>query len=304
MSAMCSYCSQFHALHDEAVFCSRHTSLDPKMKNNLFYFPKGIVIGEDHISRYTFRYSFKGYQHYKIDGKDRTIAPESMLFVNAGQGFDTDTVRGSDVELMMLSVNEEFIQSVLRENQSSPEELIDNPEKKVPIPERSVILKDNAKINGLMSELKKVMVKRREAEDLDDLLSEMVTVFFSHQAYLKDISLKQFEVIKKSTKLELDKRMTRARDYIEAHLTSPLDLNKLCKEVGMSKYHFSRCFKTWMGISPLKYLQQIRIKFAKTVLIRNSMTVLEVSELLCYESPDSFARAFKRNEGRSPSSRN
>jgi hypothetical protein len=51
-----------------------------------------------------------------------------------------------------------FIQSVLCANQSNFEELIGNPEKKVSIPERSGIIKDN--INGLMAELKKVMIKK------------------------------------------------------------------------------------------------------------------------------------------------
>jgi AraC-like DNA-binding protein len=62
--------------------------------------------------------------------------------------------------------------------------------------------------------------------------------------------------------------LPRVRDYIEAHLTHPLDLDSLAREAGLSPFHFLRSFKAALRVTPHAYVQARRVFRAKQLLAR------------------------------------
>jgi AraC family transcriptional regulator len=55
-------------------------------------------------------------------------------------------------------------------------------------------------------------------------------------------------------------QIRRSLDYIEEHLGAKLALEEIAAQIGLSKSHFSRAFKTSLGSSPMAYVIQRRVE--------------------------------------------
>lgn len=75
---------------------------------------------------------------------------------------------------------------------------------------------------------------------------------------------------------------------------------ELAKEAGNSRSVFSQRFSLATGVSPLRYLRDLRMRLAVHSLGRNNQPVETVARQLGYGSLAAFSRAFKRSVGTSP----
>jgi AraC family transcriptional regulator len=90
-------------------------------------------------------------------------------------------------------------------------------------------------------------------------------------------------------------------EYIDAHLTEELDVERLSGVAAFSKYHFHRQFSELFGIGVCKYVQLNRMKRASYQLaFRDSAQIVDIACAIGYEGPEAFARAFKKTVGQSP----
>jgi len=95
-------------------------------------------------------------------------------------------------------------------------------------------------------------------------------------------------------------RLKRVISYIEANLHKTIKLSDLSSVADMSLYYFATLFKQSTGLSPHQYVLRRRIQRAKQLLRETEISVLEVSLNLGFEHPTTFARAFRRLTGISP----
>lgn len=72
------------------------------------------------------------------------------------------------------------------------------------------------------------------------------------------------------------------------------------KQCNMDKSYFYKLFKTWSGISPNQYRNQMRITMSKDLLIHTNLSVYEIAEKIGFDDPYYFSRLFKKNVGLSP----
>ena len=96
-------------------------------------------------------------------------------------------------------------------------------------------------------------------------------------------------------------KVRNALDYIEKNLDKPLSVTKLSEISGYSSTHFSQMFKDAMGVSPKRYINYRKIRYAKILLLSSRMNITQISDLLGYESIHYFSRIFKHVTGKSPS---
>jgi AraC family transcriptional regulator len=89
-------------------------------------------------------------------------------------------------------------------------------------------------------------------------------------------------------------------DYIEAHLTDDLSLNELALTAGLSKFHFSRLFKSAIGLTPHKYLLKRRIERAASTLQRGEAGIAQVAYQFGFTDQSHFTRIFKQVKGTTP----
>ena len=64
----------------------------------------------------------------------------------------------------------------------------------------------------------------------------------------------------------------RALDHIDG-ADAPLTLDQLAERMDMSPAHFQRVFSRWVGVSPKRYQQYLRLDHAKTMLADNFTTL-------------------------------
>lgn len=96
-------------------------------------------------------------------------------------------------------------------------------------------------------------------------------------------------------------RMHRARDHIEAHLgDATLDTARLSEVAAYSKYHFHRQFLAVFGLSVHRYIQLARMRHAAFRLAHTSAAVSAIAFDAGYETPEAFARAFRKLCGYAP----
>jgi len=95
-------------------------------------------------------------------------------------------------------------------------------------------------------------------------------------------------------------RLQAAIDYIEAHLTEELDVHDVAARAYISAFHFQRIFSSLCGMPLGEYIRRRRLALAAQELTQG-MKVIDAAVKYGYDSPDSFARAFRRFHGVLPS---
>ena len=68
----------------------------------------------------------------------------------------------------------------------------------------------------------------------------------------------------------------------------------------MNKYYMAHEFKKYMGISPINYLIERRIKECKSLLRTTSLSIAEISETVGFSSQSYFSQMFKKNTNMTP----
>ncbi len=89
--------------------------------------------------------------------------------------------------------------------------------------------------------------------------------------------------------------------YIEAHLDEPLDIDRLCQQACLSRYHFHRQCSAFFGMSVISLVRLLRLKRAAFQLaFRDDHKVVDIALASGYESHEAFSRAFKKHFYKSP----
>lgn len=101
--------------------------------------------------------------------------------------------------------------------------------------------------------------------------------------------------------MDWQQRMNAALDYIEEHLEDEVRWESAAAEANCSTFHFLRMFDVVAGISAGEYVRRRRLSLAALELTTREVKVIDLAIRLGYDSPDAFARAFKREFGITPS---
>ncbi|MGN0178499.1 MAG: AraC family transcriptional regulator [Monoglobaceae bacterium] len=88
--------------------------------------------------------------------------------------------------------------------------------------------------------------------------------------------------------------------YINRNYMSKLTLDMLAEKSGYSTSYFKKKFTESTGISPMKYLNNIRLERAKDMLKAGLFSVGEVSEACGFDNIYYFSNTFKKHFGVSP----
>lgn len=106
--------------------------------------------------------------------------------------------------------------------------------------------------------------------------------------------------LKQSTKLELYKRLSNARDYLYSVYDQPVDLDQTASVACLNQHYFLRQFRKNFGVTPHQFLTQRRMEVASRLFQQKNMSVVEVCQAVGYSDVASFGKSFKRYLGQSP----
>ena len=83
-------------------------------------------------------------------------------------------------------------------------------------------------------------------------------------------------------------------DYIENNLEQEIDLEKIAKDAGYSKFHLNRIFADQTGCTIHKYLQNRRLTVAAEKLVKTDISIAHIAFEAGYNSQQAFSYAFKQ----------
>lgn len=98
-----------------------------------------------------------------------------------------------------------------------------------------------------------------------------------------------------------DELISRAQSYIEQNIREKISFEELASKLAVSRRNFDRRFIKATGITPVEYMQRVKIEFAKSLLERGRKSVFEIMYEVGYNDERAFKDLFKKKTGLSPS---
>lgn len=91
-----------------------------------------------------------------------------------------------------------------------------------------------------------------------------------------------------------------ALDYIAENYNKPITNDELANLLGISTVYFRKLFTKAIGMSPIAYIQHLRISKAKEMLKSDFSKISLISEVVGYSNIYHFSKTFKQVTGYSP----
>ncbi|MFO7637035.1 MAG: AraC family transcriptional regulator [Clostridia bacterium] len=105
----------------------------------------------------------------------------------------------------------------------------------------------------------------------------------------------------KATLLAGMKKVLPVLRHIRNHLDGISGRKELAEVLNLSETRFHYFFKDIMGVSPMAYVQALRLQKAQWLLDTTDQTIGQIARLVGYSDTFHFSRQFKKKTGRSPS---
>ena len=94
--------------------------------------------------------------------------------------------------------------------------------------------------------------------------------------------------------------ITEAMRLMRVQAFQPLSVDAIARQVAMSPSHFAHRFRVVARMSPMRFVKELRLDAARTLLLSDGVRASEVALRVGYESAAHFSRDFKRRFGTSP----
>ena len=104
-----------------------------------------------------------------------------------------------------------------------------------------------------------------------------------------------------SKQREYVEKMLKVTRYINDNYRQDITLEDLSAIASYSKFHFSRVFKQYTGMTHTNYLNQIRIKAAENMMMNPNTPITEIAMNSGFNSITTFNRTFKKIKNHTPS---
>jgi len=99
--------------------------------------------------------------------------------------------------------------------------------------------------------------------------------------------------------LEMKQRFIALRDEMRDH-PKGWTIEKMAKQVWLTRSRFTVLYNHFFGISPNADLINIKVEYAKKLLVSTDLSIMDVSEQCGYSSVEYFIRLFSRQVDKTP----
>jgi AraC-like DNA-binding protein len=143
-----------------------------------------------------------------------------------------------------------------------------------------------------------------EITDLKDRIENLLSVKRLNQPGRDLLPLKcsdtSIDVCRRETDY-IPLAVIRAIKYMEENFRKSITLRQLTREIGYSHHYFCRTFKKSMRISPIKFLNQLRVEEAKKLIGRHGLKLSAIAINVGFGNLNNMNKWFRVFEETSPS---
>lgn len=151
---------------------------------------------------------------------------------------------------------------------------------------------------GLAAKILKIMDIMRHLEEF--YLEEAKGILAAFLAEVARLNRKSEEEPVQEEKGKLTNMISRALDFISYHYMEDIKVEDLAKYCHISETHFRRVFTAHMKVSPLEYINTVRIHTACEHLQKTDDSVADIAHKCGFTTNSTFNRNFKQIMGVTP----
>jgi AraC family transcriptional regulator len=254
-----------------------------------------------HTGPLTVKFSLKGEEYYATKERSFRVSPPTYLILNNGQKYSARIQSETEVETISVFFRPQFAEEVLSSLITDEDHILDEaiPEQQ-PVNFIEMLYEHDTSLYPFIFKFRmasKVGFNDEEwlAEELYELLKRLLEI---HRQLGQDIH--RIPAVKKSTRVEIYKRMIKAKDYLDDNYMKDIKVEDAAKEACMSPFHFLRLFKKIYEETPYQYITRNRINKAFDLILKTEMPITEVCFEVGFNSLSSFSWLVKQKYGMSP----
>lgn len=120
---------------------------------------------------------------------------------------------------------------------------------------------------------------------IGNLLLGMAIYYNCNQHYTNDIVIQQ---------------INQARIIMRENFLTGISPKEVARQINMGYSWFRKMFKEYTNVSPARYILELRLQKAKSLLLNSSLSVKEISYMVGYEDATYFTALFKKHTGFTP----
>ncbi|HEY1009225.1 MAG TPA: AraC family transcriptional regulator [Sphingobacteriaceae bacterium] len=247
---------------------------------------------------------FSGHERYRIGLRELDLYPGQFLMLPRGISYNRTILSISPVKSFCLNIDGSFLKDIkntLRQNEIylSDRSLWDVTNGGFDLPITIYQLQGDFEHNilNLKRDLESGVL---DESSINSHLFQCLCSFFN--IYKKEILYKteNLKFLNNGTKVEIMKRLLRAKDYILSNYNTRITLESIAHEACLSVNHLLRTFHQVFNTTPHQFLLQVRLERARYLLTNFDYPVSEVAAIVGFEGVGSFIRAFKMSEEVTP----
>ncbi|MEL6636702.1 MAG: AraC family transcriptional regulator [Bacteroidota bacterium] len=228
------------------------------------------------------------------DSQDFDFLPGESLILPADEIMQIDfpeARRDNPTRCLAMAISDEKIQEVI---QQMNERRIRVDDKEWRFVDYNFHFTNDSAIHQIIQRLLFLFTENHPSKDffVDNMLRELIVRIL--QSETRKIYTEQ------ALQLSSSNRLAFIVDYIRRHLDHPLTVETLSQKAHMSASNFHRVFKNELGISPIDFINNERIKLATSLLRDPNKKIKEIYLECGFNSLSYFNRVFKRQHKLSP----
>lgn len=235
--------------------------------------PCGFTFSKENIPYHTMALIISGSADYRCGSEHFAVQPGDLLFFHKNTTYSAQVISSEPWEHIVIS----FRTGEGEDLRGFPLETVNKVTHSKQLEE---LFRQAFQVWSQCAFAYKIQVKAIVTQILFEVISENFNHFFDSDT--AQISLKA------------------VTDHIEQYYMTKITVEDMAKISGYSASHFARIFTKVYGVSPIRYLNLIRIMHAKNLLRTNQYTTSEIAQKCGFSNVYYFSRCFKQLTGTTP----
>lgn len=258
---------------------------------------------ERHVGCLSIKTVSSGEEWYAIDGRELAVRPGQFLILNNDQEYSCRINGPEKTKVLSVFFKKEFASEVYRDTISSEEYSLENlNESDVNVPEFFQTLYEFS--TGIKETLRSLMLSLKKGEHGEsDTVDESFALLLRELIFLNDKEAKRSSnvaAIKRSTQIEIHRRLCIAKDLLHSTFMRKLDLSLISEVACLSTPQLIRQFKAVFQTTPHQYLTKVRLDHAAHLLTHSDTSVNDITLQCGFENTSAFCRSFLKQHGVQP----
>lgn len=227
---------------------------------------------------------------YEVNGETFPLQPGGLLFIWPGELHAVSTTN-REHRLIMLQLDADFL-----------EKRVDFQSVAYLFYQIRLLNQNNfpeiEKLRGLLMELRELSRSGASFSELRGCV--LLYQFFILLGENLSVPTETAAPQKTGHSAQVRRQMIAACTWISNHCTEPVSLEEAAEVAGFSRYHFSKLFREYTGLSFTDFIARERLRIAENLLKKPDLTITEVSLESGFNSISTFNRVFLKFKNVSP----